>query len=151
MAEESALQGEVRSAVDRMAHDLRQAHTGDSSSPIETMTSTQVTFLSLDDAEPYHVRRVSYRLSGGQVDRALAFSTNTGGPPWTIPALGSWVKLLGDVKNSAAFTYLDANGVSTTNPLAVKTVVVTLVVATKGRSARQLTYKEGVTLRSATA
>ena len=70
------LQTEVRRAVDTLAADLRQAQCRDATTlPVTTATTTQVTFYSPDRLTPYHLRQVSYRLSGGQFQRAFATST----------------------------------------------------------------------------
>lgn len=145
----TALQGEVRFTLDRLAVDLRQAYSGvDGVSPIEAVSSTGLTFLSPDRAEPFHLRRISYRLSGGAIERATATSTDTDGAPWSIPALGSWVKQVESVTNAAPFSYFDANGAATTNPAEVATVTIDLVVATNSSPTRTLRYSTSVTVRS---
>ena len=147
--EQSALQGEVRSGVERLARDLRQSYTDVScASAIETMTSTQIQFLSPDAATPFHLRRISYRLSGGQLQRATAVSSDTDGTPWVIPSLGSWVSLAGSIVSSSIFTYLDANGAVTATAANVRTVVINVVFATTTSSSRQFTYQTSVTLRT---
>jgi prepilin-type N-terminal cleavage/methylation domain-containing protein len=147
--EESTLQTETRAAIDRFAQDLRQAYTGEEDvAPIESIGSTQITFLSPDRATPFHLRRVSYRLSSGVFERAEAVSTDTDGAPWSIPALGGWAKQVGSVVNTTVFTYLDEGGLPTNDPAAVRTVNVTLTVATPASPNRQSTYQTSVTVRS---
>ena len=126
--EDAVLQGEVRAAVDRLAQDLRQAYTGDTTSPIETMTGTQLTFLSPDRGTPLHDRRIAYRLSSGTLERASATSTNTNGPPWTIPALGSYQPAVASVRNATVFTYFDVTGATTATASNVASVTVTVQV-----------------------
>jgi prepilin-type N-terminal cleavage/methylation domain-containing protein len=146
--EDAVLQGEVRSAVDLLAQDLRQAYTGDTTSPIETMTATQLTFLSPDRGTPLHDRRVSYRLSSGQLQRALATSTNTNGPPWTIPTLGTYSAVVGSVRNATLFTYFDATGAVATSAANLASVTVTVTVSTATSRNRLFTYSTSVALRS---
>jgi prepilin-type N-terminal cleavage/methylation domain-containing protein len=146
--EDAVLQGEVRADVDRLAADLRQAYTGDATSPIETMTGTQLTFLSPDRQTPLHNRRISYRLTSGTLQRAFATSTNTNGPPWTIPALGTYVNEFGSIRNATVFTYFDSNGVATTTPSDVSSVTITVQVSTKTATSRLFTYSTSVALRT---
>ena len=145
--EDSVLQGEVRATVDAIAKDLRQAYTGNGTPALETMTGTQLQFLSPDRKTPFHLRRISYRLTGQQIQRAMATSTNTGQPPWTFPALSGYLKQVGSVKNSAIFAYYDASGAVTTNPSDVAGVTITVVVANPQAPNRQFTYATSVALR----
>jgi len=79
--ERSTLQTEARAAIDRLVQDLRQANTGDAGTPILSLGSSQITFLSPDRATPFRLRQIAYRVSGDRLERAMAVSTNTGGPP----------------------------------------------------------------------
>jgi prepilin-type N-terminal cleavage/methylation domain-containing protein len=146
------LQTEVRRAVDSLAADLRQAQGLDATTlPVTTATTTQVTFYSPDRLTPFHLRQVSYRLSGGQFQRAFATSTNTGGPPWTIPALGSWSTLVGSVTNASILTYKDAANQATTNPSAVASANVKLVITPRaGLGGAGSTYQTNIALRADT-
>jgi type II secretory pathway pseudopilin PulG len=156
--DKSVLQGEVRATVDTMAREIRQAHSGDASHPIEAATSTTLQFLSPDRAAPFHLRRIAYRLVGGRIDRAVTASTDTDGPPWTglawstfgsIPS-GAWSTQVGSVRNSAVFTYYDQSGALLTGaitPSAVYRVKVTVTVATGGAPSRQFTYSTSTSLR----
>ena len=151
----AGLQTDVRAAVDGLASNLRQAQcngtTNPATPPVTAATGTLLTFYSPDRASPYHLRQVSYRLAGGELDRALATSTNTGGPPWTIPSLGPWSKLIGSVSNTTAFTYRDSNGTTTTDPAAVASVNVALSVAPhKGLGGASTSYQTNIDLRTAT-
>jgi prepilin-type N-terminal cleavage/methylation domain-containing protein len=149
--EQSSLQTEARAALNGFASDMRQALCNNTTVPVTTATSTQVTFTSPDRLTPYHLRQVSYRLSGGSFQRALATSTNTGGPPWTLPALGGWQTVAGSVTNATAFTYRDASDVVTTTPASVARVDVTLSLtpnASPGDGAT--TYTQSVNLRTPT-
>jgi prepilin-type N-terminal cleavage/methylation domain-containing protein len=146
--ERSVLQTEARTAVDRLARELRQAYIGDGTPPIETMTASQVTFLSPDKASPFHNRRISYRVTSGALQRATAVSTDTDGAPWSIPALGSWRTVVGSLSSSSIFTYLDANGAVTGTAANVRSVRVTLPLATRTSQSRALTYRSTVQLRA---
>ena len=150
--EQTTLQTQVRSAVDTMARDLRQAYSGTAISPIESASATAIQFLSPDRALPFHVRRIAYRLNGGWLERAETTSTDTDGAPWTLawltPAAGDWVRVVDSVKNASPFSYLDVNNVATTTASAVRTITVTVALATKTSTARQFTYTTSTTLRT---
>lgn len=151
LEEQSGLQLEARAAIAFLSQDLRQAYDGDGdvlTSPIESIGPTQITFLSPDRAVPFHLRRLSYRLNAGQFERAMATSSDTDGYPWNIPALGSYQGLVGSVVNVSTFTYKDAAGLSTNVPADVRTVHITLTVATDTTPARQYTYQTNATVRS---
>jgi Tfp pilus assembly protein PilW len=145
--ERALLQAEARGAIDRLASELRQAYTGSSSAPVETASPTQITFLSPDRAQPFHLRRISYRLNGGMFERAVATSTDTDGAPWNIPALGGWETLARSV-NTVAFTYRDGAGASTSTASAVRSVDVVLALSAPTSQGRQYTYRTTVTLRA---
>ena len=148
--EQAVLQTEVRAAVDSLVADLRQATiAGDTTlSRISTATGTQLTFLSPDRAQPMHLRRISYRVTGGQLQRALATSTNTAAP-WTIPSPGAWSRRAGSIVTTGipVFSYFDASGASTSVAANVRTVRIRVVVATATSSSRQFVYDTRVTLR----
>ena len=145
--EHSVLHTEARSALDRLAADLRQAYSGSSVSPIETMTPTVLTFDSPDRATPFHLRRITYRLASGELDRAVAVSTNTNGPPWTYGPQGPWTDQVGSIVVSTIFTYFDANGAATATPAAVRSVGLAVGVATPQAPSRVFAYTTNVTLR----
>ncbi len=142
------LQTEARAAVDRLVRDLRQAYTGDASPPLETIGASAITFLSPDRAEPFHLRRIAYRVNGDKLERAMALSTDVDGPPWQFPALGTWAAQASGLVDSAVFAYRDKNGAATADPAAVHTVLVTLAVASRTSPARRLTYSTNVEVRA---
>lgn len=148
--EQAVLQTEVRAAVDTLVADLRQATiAGDTTlARISTATGTQVTFLSPDRSQPMRLRRISYRVSSGQLQRALATSTNTAAP-WTIPALGAWSRRTSSVLTTGTpvFTYFDSTGAATTVAANVRTIRIRIVLATATAPTRQLVYDTRVTLR----
>jgi prepilin-type N-terminal cleavage/methylation domain-containing protein len=150
--DQSVLQAEMRGALDQLGRDLRQAYSGDSLTfPIESISPTGITFLSPDRAQPFHLRRISYRLTSGRLERRAAASTDTDGAPWSIPALGAWLKQAGAITTTTPFRYYDANGseiTSMTNPALVHTVRVTLTAATGSAPNRSFTYETSVTMRA---
>ncbi len=146
-ASENTLQTQTRAAIDRLTQDIRAAYYGGGTAPIEAMTATTVTFDSPDRSTPFHLRRISYRLQAGVLQRAYATSSNTDGPPWTFPPLGPWSTEVTNVTSTTPFTYLDSNGVATTNPAAVTRFGVSIAVATINK--KQLTYAATVELRNA--
>jgi prepilin-type N-terminal cleavage/methylation domain-containing protein len=147
--ERSVLQTEVRGAVDRLAADLRQAYTGDATPLIDTAGATSLVFNSPDRSTPLHVRKISYQLVAGELQRAVATSTNAGSGPWTFGLAGPWEAQVGSIVNTTLFTYLDAAGAVTTDPARVKSVAITVTIATKNARTRQFTYRTSVTLRGA--
>ena len=147
--EDATLQAEARAALDHFAHDLRQAYTGDGTPAIETMSATQLTFLSPDRSTPFRLRRISYRLNGGALERADALSTNAGAPPWTFPALSPYTAQVGSIVNSTVFTYQTATGTTATTPAAVVRVTVTLVLSS-GRQNATNQFQISTTLRQST-
>jgi prepilin-type N-terminal cleavage/methylation domain-containing protein len=150
--DQSVMQAEIRGAIDQFGSDLRQTYSGDEATfPIESISPTEITFLSPDRAVPFHLRRVSYRLSGGRFERRIATSTDTDGAPWNIPSLGSWLQQTDRITTTSPFRYFDANGneiTVMTNPSLVDTIRVTLTAATGSDPDRPFTYQTSVTVRA---
>ena len=81
---QSTLQTDVRAALDPMTRELRQAYSVTASSPVESIAASgtpQITFTTPDRACTgssclFRLRRVSYRLTGGTLQRATYVSTN---------------------------------------------------------------------------
>jgi prepilin-type N-terminal cleavage/methylation domain-containing protein len=146
--EDSVIQTEARAVIDGLAKDLRQAYTGNTPAPIESMSGTTITFDSPDRSTPFRLRRISYRLTAGQIDRQSATSTNTAAP-WTFPAMSAWTKQMGSVVSSTAFSYFDASGATTVDPTTVQTVRISLTVTTGSSQGRRFTYSSTVSLRQA--
>ncbi len=126
--EQSTLQTEARAALDQFTTDLRQALCNGATSPVTTATASQITFTSPDRATPYHLRQISYQLSSGNFQRAFSTSSNTGGPPWTLPAIGPWRTLVGSITSTGPFTYYDSSGAVTTTPASVARVDLSLSI-----------------------
>jgi prepilin-type N-terminal cleavage/methylation domain-containing protein len=151
--EQNLLQTEVRAATDRIAREVRQSYYGDTTQTVIKMsTGTQLQFYSLDNQQPYHLRLIAYRLNGGTLERATATSPLTGGPPWgTFPALSAWGPLVDSIKNATIFTYFDGASPTpnaTTTPANVRSVTITLSVATGTTPGRQFTYTTSAALRA---
>jgi prepilin-type N-terminal cleavage/methylation domain-containing protein len=145
-------QAEARAALDRFASDLRQAYTGDPAPvnptyPVQSVTSgTSITFFSPDRLNPFHLRRITYRLQSGELQRAEEVSTDTDGWPWVWPGMGAFRTLLPNVTTTSPFTFYDKNGATTTTASAVRQVRLQLTVKTN--AGRSTTFSENVTLRS---
>jgi prepilin-type N-terminal cleavage/methylation domain-containing protein len=167
---DSVLQEQVRFTLDELTSELRQAFPASSTAGSEFATTsgqlspTSLTFYTPDETfsdstiagqTGFHLNEVSYQLSAGNLERALATSTNTCSPSttvtcggtWSFPALGGAVTRVGSIVNSNIFTYYtDSNPpTQTTSPANAATVVVTLTVAPG--SGQQFTYSDSATLR----
>ena len=146
--EASVTQTEVRGALDELVREVRQAWSGDGTPAIELLSPTQITFRSPDRGTPMRLRRISYQLTGGRFERAIAVSTNTGAPPWTFGPRSAWVPQFRGVENAQPFTYLDESGLATTDPARVRTVTVTVVMPGGTGQGTRSTYSVSATLRA---
>lgn len=146
VTEENITQTQLRAVVGRLRADLRGAAEG--TPPLASIGPAQLTFFSPDHATPHHLRRISYRLNGGRLERASETSTDTDGAPWVWPGLSPYTPQLRHVVNTAPFKYLKAGGAETLDPAAARTVVITLTVSPFTSNGRQYTYRTSVTLRS---
>jgi len=147
--EQAMLQNEVRSSIDRLTTDFRSATEVNGSPPVIALSATTITFDSPDRGTPFHLRRISYRLNGGTLERSQIVSTNTNNWPWTWPATPpSWTQELGSIRNASVFSFYDGDGSVTTDPNLVRTVRVTLTVQPKQTQAASSTYTAMVTIRS---
>jgi len=150
--DQATAQSQVRAAVDVLAGDLRQAYTGDPSGTMTLVasgfTGSTITFYSPDRQTPFHLRQISYRLSGGNLQRQFATSTDTDGYPWTFGAMGAWITQASNVTNSTIFTYYDASGNVTSTASAIDSVGITVTVSPRGSQGRTYTYSTSVQLRS---
>lgn len=149
VTEQALLQNEVRVTVDRLTTDLRSATNANGSTPVESLSSTSLTFLAPDTGTPFHLRRIAYRLVGGRLDRSITYSTDTDGWPWTWPATpGDYVQQLDSITNAGLFTYYDDNGALTTDPAAVRSVRVSATVAPRQTQGGSAAYSALVTIRA---
>ena len=153
--QQSNLQHEARTAITTMAQDLRQVYDGDdnlATSPIQSIFANQITFLTPDRQLPFHLRRVTYRLQGTNLERAFLTSTDTDGAPWSgisaaPTAFRTVVPNIVNTGTQPVFRYLDANGAVTASPTAISTIELQIVVATKTAPSQKYTYKSSVTVR----
>jgi len=152
--DQATAQTQVRAAVDVLAADLRQAYTGDSSGTMTEVASgfngTAITFYSPDRQTPFHLRKISYQLTGGNLQRQFALSTDTDGYPWSFGAMGAWVTQASNVTNSTVFTYYDSSGAVTSTASAIDSVGISVTVSPRGSQGRSYNYSTTVQLRSAT-
>jgi prepilin-type N-terminal cleavage/methylation domain-containing protein len=147
--EQATLQNEARVVVDRLTTDFRQATNANGTSPVESLSGTTLTFDTPDQMSPFHLRRISYRLANGELDRSITTSTDSDGWPWVWP-LGApaWIAELGSIKNSAAFTFYDATGAVTINPAAVRSARISVTVAPRQTQGGSATYTALVSIRT---
>jgi prepilin-type N-terminal cleavage/methylation domain-containing protein len=153
--QQSNLQHEARTAITSMSQDLRQVYDGDSNlttSPIQSIFANQITFLSPDRRLPFHLRRITYRIQGTELQRATLISTDTDGYPWSgiSAAPSAFRPVVRNVVNAGTqplFRYLDANGAVTATVANIRTIELQVVVATKTSPTRKYTYKSSVTVR----
>ena len=117
---------EARFALDLLVSELRQASTSDDDlEPIAAIAPDSITFYTPDRATPKHLRKVIYRVSGGDLQRSEVLSVNAGLPPWTFPGAASPFRtVLSDVVNTTIFSYLDSAAAVASTPDAVTSVVV---------------------------
>ncbi len=150
ITDDSVNQTEARSAIDLLARDFRQSYVGDGTNGVEAITGTTITFDSPDRAVPFHLRRISYRISSGQLQRQVTMTTNTGGPPWTWGTAGPWTTVMATVVNSPVFVgYSDyPTGAQTTTASAVRAITYNFVVTSKAGRGKQYTYNGTSSIRS---
>jgi prepilin-type N-terminal cleavage/methylation domain-containing protein len=149
VTEQALLQNEVRVVVDRLTTDLRSATNANGTSPVESLSSTTLQFVSPDTGTPFHLRRIAYRLVSGQLDRSQTYSTDTDGWPWVWPATpGPYYQQLDSITNAAVFTYYDDSGAQTTDPAAVRSVRVSVTVAPKQAQGGSAAYSALVSIRA---
>ena len=147
--EQATLQDLARTAISGLTRDLREATNTLGTSPVESLSGTTLTFDAPDEATPFHLRRISYRLVGGELDRSVTTSLNTSNAPWQWPGTsGPWIAALDSITNGSIFTYYDATGATTTNPTAVRSVRITLAVAPKQNQGGTSTYSALVSIRT---
>lgn len=147
--EQATLQNEVRFVVDQLTTDLRQATNAGGTSPVESLTSTSLTFDSPDRLTPFHLRRISYRLNNGQLERSVVTSTDVDGWPWVWPvAPAPYVAQIGSVTSPNLFTFYDADGTVTTDPNAVRSARISLTVSPKMQQGGSASFSALVSIRT---
>jgi prepilin-type N-terminal cleavage/methylation domain-containing protein len=157
LTEHSALESEGRATIDTIAAELRQAACNGTTAPVVAASGTTLTFYTPDRATPWHLREVSYTVSGGTLSEQQATSTNTNGPPWTMPALSASVDRVGSITNANPFDFEDASGndlspggaaVSAANLPNIAYATFTLVLQPKAsHNVNQVFVQESVDLR----
>jgi type II secretory pathway pseudopilin PulG len=149
LEEQATLQNEVRVAVDRLTMDLRQATNANGTSPVEVVGNTDLTFLSPDRLTPFHLRRISYRLVNGEIQRSVATSTDTDGWPWLWPAApATFLPEIGSVTGANLFTFYDANGGVTTNPAVVRSMRIGVTVAPRQAQGGSMQFSTFISIRT---
>ena len=147
--EQATLQNEVRVAVDRLTTDLRQATNTNGTSAVENLGPTDLTFVSPDRQTPFHLRRITYRLVNGRLERSVATSTDTDGWPWIWPVTPApFSPEVGSVTSTSLFTALDGNGAATTDPATVRSVRVNLTVSPVQQQGGSASFAALVTIRT---
>jgi len=147
--EQATLQSEVRASLERLTSDFREATSGGTAAPVESVTGTSCTFVAPDRATPYHLRRIAYRLVNGELQRSTTYSTDSDGYPWVWPATaGPWTTQLTSVSNATPFTFYDSTGAVTTNAASVASMRVTLTVAPKQNQGGSNTYATSIAIRT---
>ena len=167
--EQATQQTEARATFNTLASDIRQAFVGDGTDPILSASATSITFESPDryptttvgtSQSSFHLRRITYTLTNGILQKQFMTSTNTfpTAPPWTWPgAMGAWTDVLGSVTNTDVFSFYTAAGVqaSPTTPLGfpivdttgIRAVGIKLSFSTGGTQAKTFTETQTVALR----
>jgi prepilin-type N-terminal cleavage/methylation domain-containing protein len=151
ITEQSVTQGELRAAVDRMMSEARGAYVGDGTPAITAAGSSQVTFTFPDKLNPFHLVRVSYRVNGGNLQRAFERSTNTDGPPWTFAVGGTpsnWATYVPNVTSATPFSYYDVSGATTATLANIHSFQAALTIATKSGGGRTYAYSTRVSTRT---
>jgi prepilin-type N-terminal cleavage/methylation domain-containing protein len=147
--EQATLQNEVRFVVDQLTMDLRQATNAGGTSPVESVSPTSLTFVTPDRLTPFHLRRISYRLLNGQLERSVATSTDTDGWPWVWPvAPATYVSQIASVTSPDLFTFYDADGVVTTDPDAVRSARISLTVSPRMQQGGSASFSALVSIRT---
>jgi prepilin-type N-terminal cleavage/methylation domain-containing protein len=166
---ETLLQTEARAALATLQTDVRQAFVGDGTTPFLSGTATSITFESPDRMPTvttgsaqtsFHLRKITYTLSSGTLQRQFMTSTNTfpTAPPWTWPAQnGALIPVVGSITNTDVFSFYTAAGAqaSPATPLGfpvtdfsgVRAVGIKLTLSTGGSQPKVFTFTQLVALR----
>jgi prepilin-type N-terminal cleavage/methylation domain-containing protein len=174
--EETTLQTEARSAMNRLETEIRGAFIGQANSvPFSAATATSMTFDTPDEAAAnsstgasFHLLQVSYRVSNGTLQRQFQATSNTypgslGPTGWTWGSLSPWATVVGSsssITNSDVFTYY-TNPVSggsapallsfpVTNYQAIVAVGVKLKLSTGGSQPETYTVNDLIAVRGDT-
>ena len=174
--EETTLQTEARGSLNRLEAEIRGAFIGQGSNiPFVSATSTSITFDTPDSASTtvtgtpptessFHLMQVSYRISGGTLQRQFETTTNTypgsltGG--WTWGSLSSWATVVGSVNsvtNTDVFSYYQSPAQGSAAPTlmsfpianlgAIVAVGVKLALSTGGSQPEHFTVSDLIAVR----
>lgn len=112
LTEHASLESEGRATVDTIANELRQAGCNGTTAPVVAASGSTLTFYTPDRDTPYHLREVSYSLSGTNLTEKQVTSTNAGGAPWTIPSIAAAPSQnkVRSVSNAIVFDFADSSG-----------------------------------------
>jgi len=105
---QNILQTEVRSSLNQLVSDLRNAIPPDTTTNaiVDGYSGTSITFYAPDRKSPPHMSRITYWVSGSTLMRQVTMSTNTNGPPWTFGTAGPAQVLFGSIRNpTTVFRY----------------------------------------------
>lgn len=140
----------ARLAIDQIITELRQASTNDINvKPVAVSTASTLTFYSPDRSAAKRLRKITYRVNAGVLERSELLSINTGAAPWTFPATTPTFRvMLRDVTNTDIFSYLDDFEVATTVAANVRSLNINLVVKGSLRANSERIYRTGITIRS---
>ncbi len=142
----------ARLVVDGIVREIRQASTGDPALAVVTaISATSITFHTPDAKQPKHLRRITYRLVAGVLQRSEVVSSNTGAAPWVFPATAvNWRNVLANVTNTDLFTYWTSGSPPTVavTPSAVSSVSLHIDVRSRLSSAVNSIYRTGIDIRS---
>lgn len=153
------LETQMRAALDPLIREFRQGYSGTTASPVETIAASGTPLITFTTPDRecsgstclFHLRRVSYRLTGGNFQRAAYVSTDNDGAPWTWPSgspPSNWVTLVSGVTNTTPFVFLDGTGATTTTAANVRSFSATLTSKTlNGGASRATTYSVSSSVR----
>lgn len=167
--EEATLQTEARAALNTLMTDIREGFVGDGTTPILSANATSITFEAPDRSPTstsggtqtsFHLRKITYTLTGATLQRQYMTSTNTfpSGPPWAFPSqMGPWQTLVGSITNTDVFQFYTDDGIQLSPPTAltfpisvtdgIRAVGVKLTLSTGGSQPKKFTVTDTVALR----
>ena len=173
--EETTLQTEARSAMNRLETEIRGAFVGQANSvPFTAATATSMTFETPDEAAAslatgasFHLLQVSYRVSSGTLQRQFQTTTNTypGSVTsgWTWGTLSPWATVVGSsssITNADVFSYYSTPGSGGSAPVlmsfpitnyqAIVAVGVKLTLSTGGSQPERYTVNDLIAVRGDT-
>jgi hypothetical protein len=149
-------QADARLVIDAFVRDLRQAYTGKANlkSVATTSSATNIVFFSPDRGVDFHLRMITYDMTGGTLTRSISTSTNTSSTvvgtvnAWTFTGTPVAVPVLTGIKNTTLFTYKNQQDATPTASLPLAAVQIDLVIdQSPATSPTAQTYHTQVDLR----